>query len=107
MTELWSLENEIYDEDFSLRPEYKERAAVLKFFATPNGGGRVRELKGIDYLESEPDIKHYKLNFKIGDTIEDALNDSVRIGFFIACSENLLMLRQVIENVEHRFQIIY
>ena len=97
----------VHDEDFSLRPEYKECAAVLKFFATPNGGGRVRELKGIDYLESEPDIKHYKLNFKIGDTIEDALNDSVRIGFFIACSENLLMLRQVIENVEHRFQIIY
>lgn len=97
----------IHDEDFSVRPEYKERAAVLKFFATPNGGGKVRELKGLDYLESEPDIKHYKLNFKIGDTIEDALNDSVRIGFYIVCSENMQKLRQVIDNVEHKFQILY
>lgn len=97
----------IHDEDFSVRPEYRERAAVLKFFATPNGGGKVRELKGLDYLESEPDIKHYKLNFKIGDTIEDALNDSVRIGFYIVCSENMQKLRQVIDNVEHKFQILY
>lgn len=97
----------IHDEDFSVRPEYKNRAAVLKFFATPNGGGKVRELKGLDYLENEPDIKHYKLNFKIGDTIEDALNDSVRIGFYIVCSENMQKLRQVIDNVEHKFQILY
>ena len=97
----------VHDEDFSLRPEYKERAAVLKFFATPNGGGKVRELKGLDYLENEPEIKHYKLNFQIGDTIEDALNDSVRIGFYIVCSENMQKLRQVIDNVEKKFQILY
>ena len=97
----------IHDEDFSLRPEYKERAAILKFFATPNGGGKVRELKGLDYLENEPDIKHYKLNFKIGDTIKDALNDSVRIGFYIVCSENMQKLREVIDNVEKKFQILY
>lgn len=97
----------VHDEDFSLRPEYRERAAVLKFFATPNGGGKVRELRGLDYLENEPDIKHYKLNFQIGDTIEDALNDSVRIGFYIVCSENLQKLRQVIDNVEKKFQILY
>lgn len=97
----------VHDEDFSLRPEYKERAAVLKFFATPNGGGKVRELQGLDYLENEPDIKHYRLNFKIGDTIEDALNDSVRIGFYIVCSENMQKLRQVIDNVEHKFKILY
>ncbi len=97
----------VHDEDFSLRPEYRERAAVLKFFATPNGGGKVRELKGLDYLESEPDIKHYKLNFQIGDTIEDALNDSVRIGFYIVCSESMRKLREVINNVEQKFQILY
>ncbi|MBR4793299.1 MAG: ATP-grasp domain-containing protein [Bacteroidaceae bacterium] len=93
--------------DFSLRPEYKERAAVLKFFETPNGGGKVREIKGLDYLDNEPDIKHYRLNFKIGDTIEDALNDSVRIGFYIVCSENMQKLREVISNVQKNFQIIY
>ena len=97
----------VHDEDFSLRPKYKERAAVLKFFETPNGGGKVREIKGIDYLDNEPDIKHYRLNFTIGDTIEDALNDSVRIGFYIICSENIQKLHEVISNVEEKFKILY
>ena len=97
----------VHDADFSLKPEYKERAAVLKFFETPNGGGKVKEIKGLDYLDNEPDIKHYRLNFKIGDTIEDALNDSVRIGFYIVCSENIQKLREVISNVQKKFQIIY
>lgn len=97
----------VHDEDFSLRPEYKDRAAVLKFFETPGGGGKVREINGLDYLESEPDIKHYRLNFKIGDTIENALNDSVRIGFYIICSESMQKLREVIKNIEKNFQIIY
>ena len=97
----------VHDEDFSLRPEYNERAAVLKFFETPGGGGKVREIKGLDYLESETDIKHYRLNFKIGDTIENALNDSVRIGFYIVCSESMQKLREVINNIEKNFQIIY
>lgn len=97
----------VHDEDFSLRPEYRERAAVLKFFETPGGGGKVREIKGLDYLDNEPDIKHYRLNFKIGDTIENALNDSVRIGFYIVCSENMQKLREVINNVQKNFQIIY
>lgn len=97
----------VHDADFSLRSEYKERSAVLKFFETPNGGGKVREIKGLDYLDNEPDIKHYRLNFKIGDTIEDALNDSVRIGFYIVCSENMQKLREVISNVQKNFQIIY
>lgn len=97
----------VHDEDFSLRPEYKERAAVLKFFETPGGGGKVTQIKGIDYLDNEPDIKHYKLNFKIGDTIENALNDSVRIGFYIVCSENMQKLREVMDNVQRNFQIIY
>ena len=97
----------VHDEDFSLRPEYKDRAAVLKFFETPGGGGKVSEIKGLDYIENEPDIKHYRLNFNIGDTIENALNDSVRIGFYIVCSENMQKLREVINNVEKNFQIIY
>ena len=97
----------IHDEDFSIRPEYKNRAAVLKFFETPGGGGAVRNIGGLDYLENEPDIVHYRLNFKIGDVIENARNDSLRIGFYIACSENMGKLREVINNVEKNFEIQY
>ena len=97
----------VQNKDFSIRNEYKERASILKFFKTPDGGGRVADIRGLDYLESEPDIKEYKLNFGIGDVIEDAKNDSARIGFFIACSETKERLDKVVDQIEKRFQIIY
>lgn len=97
----------IHEEDFSLREQYLDRVAVLRFFATPNGGGVVKDIEGIDYLKSEQDIKFFRFNFKIGDTIQDALNDSARIGFYIACSENEKRLRQVMNNIEKKVKIIY
>jgi len=96
----------IHEQDFSLRPEYYNRAAVLKFFATPCDGGVVQDIKGLEYLEKEPDILQYKLNFKKGDIILPALNDSARIGFYIACSDDMEKLNRVMENVEQNFEII-
>lgn len=96
----------IYEQDFSLRSEYRDRAAVLRFFSTPEEGGIVKKIEGLDYLNFEPDIVQYKLNFKIGDTIYPASNDSARIGFYIACSENVDKLNKVMNNVECKFKII-
>lgn len=95
----------IHDEDFSIRPQYKERVAVLKFFPTPKGGGRVSSIEGVDYLDSEKDIVQYKFNFCVGDVIEDAVNDSARIGFYIATCENMARLCQVMEEVERKVVI--
>ena len=95
----------VNDCNFSITEEYKVKAAVLKFFATPNGGGRVESINGLDYLDQTKDIAEYQLNFSVGDTIEDAKNDSARIGFFIACSDNTERLNEVINEVEKRFEI--
>ena len=97
---------DIHEQDFSLRPEYRNRAAVLKFFSTPREGGVVKAVKGLDYIESEPDIVQFKLNFKIGDAIVPAANDSARIGFYIACSESKEKLNEVMKNVEQQFEIV-
>lgn len=97
----------IKDVDFSIRPEYWERSAVLKFFETPKGGGVVRKIEGLDYLKNEPDIKHFRLNFGIGDRIENARNDNARIGFYIACSETMQKLQSVMRNVDNKFTILY
>lgn len=96
----------IHDQDFSIRPEYRDRAAVLKFFPTPNGGGKVTAIEGREYLDNEPDIKHYRFNFSVGDTICDAVNDSARIGFYIAGSQTMDKLQQVMQNVEQNVHII-
>ncbi len=96
----------VTDSDFSIDSQHKDKATVLKFFSTPHGGGKVSAIEGIDYLNSEPDIRAFRFNFKIGDEITDAKNDSARIGFYIACSENIDKLRGVMESVENRVGII-
>lgn len=95
----------VNDSDFLISEAYKDKAAVLKFFATPNGGGRVESISGLDYLDQTEDIAEYQLNFSVGDTIEDAKNDSARIGFFIVCSDNATRLNNVINEVEKQFEI--
>ena len=95
----------IKESDFSIRPEYKSRAAVLKFFETPHGGGKVTAISGKDYLDSEPDIKEYRMYFKPGSVIQNAANDSTRIGFFIACSESVEQLEHVIAEVNKHVEI--
>lgn len=90
----------VHDECFALRDEFKNRTAVLKFFSTPDGGGVVKDIQGFDYLEHESDIKFFKFNFNVGDRIQNAINDSARIGFYIACSESMEKLKQVMKTVD-------
>ena len=52
------------------------------------------------------DIIQYKLNFRTGDNIVPASNDSARIGFYIACSENKEKLNEVMKNVDQNFEVI-
>lgn len=95
----------IQEADYSVSPAYIERAAILKFFKTPDGGGKVRALIGLDFLERTADINVFKFNFGVGDIIEDAKNDSARIGFYIACSENRNRLDEVIKLVDRNVAI--
>lgn len=97
----------ITEGSFPFLEKYANRCAALKFFLTPDGGGIVKSIEGLDYLDEEPDIKHFRLNFKIGDHIKNAASDSARIGFYIVCSENIDRLQKVIDNVEQKFKIIY
>ena len=96
----------IHDEDFSIREAYKNRASVLKFFNTPKGGGKVLGIEGGDYLDNTPDVIAHCFNFKVGDVIEDAPNDSSRIGYYIACSENMERLKEVMREIEEKINII-
>ena len=95
----------VFDTEFLIDSEHKDKAAVLKFFSTPQGGGEVIAIEGLDFLDTEPDIRAYKFNFKIGDEIIEAKNDSARIGFYVACSENLEKLKNVMKVVEDKVKI--
>lgn len=96
----------IGEKDFSVCDAYKSRCAVMKFFETPNNGGTVKQINGIDFLENCPAIKEYQLHFGVGDTIGNCLNDSARIGFYIACTETRTELNSIMKEVERQFSII-
>ena len=80
--------------------------AVLHFFDAPCEGGVVKEIKGLDYLNSLGDRVMYHLNFQVGDTVRQALNDSNRIGWYILKSPNRANLDEQMKQIENHFKII-
>lgn len=91
--------------DFSIPGGYKDRAAVLHFFHVPHGGGKVKAIHGEEFLRNNEAIIDYALNFSVGDTIRDASNDSVRIGYYIAVNESEAKLRKTMQEIERNFKI--
>ena len=65
------------------------------------------KINGLEVLASEPDVVQYKMNFKPGDIIEDAVSDSARIGFYIACSGTKDKLLSVMKKVESAVRVEY
>lgn len=96
----------IEEMSFSIQPKCMDRVAVLKFFSTPNGGGRVLAVEGVDFLENNPCIPAYRFNFNIGDKLEDAVSDSARIGFYIATCENMSILKDLMAEIEDKVKIV-
>ena len=94
------------EKDFRIRDSFRNRASVLHFFHVPNGGGKVLNIIGEDYLKNTPEVLDYGLNFKIGDEIHDATNDSVRIGYYIAGAETKESLEELMQDVNKYFNII-
>lgn len=84
---------------------YYDRAAVLKFFKTPRSGGIVTRVDGLNCLVDEKDVVDYHFNFRVGDRIEVEKNDSVRIGYYIACSDNEEKLKRVMDRIDREFNI--
>lgn len=82
-----------------------DRCCVLKFFDTPDNGGVVKNIHGIDFMEECENVVDYSLNFGIGDTIEPAVNDSARIGYYIAYAESNDKLRKIMNDIESKFII--
>ncbi|WP_022759226.1 ATP-grasp domain-containing protein [Butyrivibrio fibrisolvens] len=87
-----------------LAPGFEERCAALVFFETPREG-IVSQIYGEEYLKNNELIRDYCFNFAIGDHITDCVNDSVRIGYYIACAKSKYELDNLIHNVEKEVRI--
>lgn len=93
------------NEDLFVDKKLWDRCCVLKFFDTPENGGVVKHVHGLDFLDECEYVVDYALNFCVGDTIEPAVNDSARIGYYIAYAESREELRQLMNKIESGFII--
>lgn len=93
--------------DYQFPEDAKRRSAVLEFFDTlDNKEGIVKEIKGINFLESEPRIIDYKLEFSVGDFITPAKDDSKRIGYYIAIANSISELQELMQSISREFGIV-
>ena len=100
----WAVGDEV-NVDYSYE-NLSSRCAVLHFFDTPGKGGIVKEIKGLDFLDSLGEQIMYRLNFKVGDTIQETKDDTTRIGWYILKSPNRADLDNKMQMIENQFQII-
>ncbi len=100
----WAVGEEV-DADFSYE-KLSSRCAVLHFFDVPGKGGVVKEIKGLDFLDSLSEQVMCHLNFKVGDTIQQTINDSTRIGWYILKSPNRTDLNEMIRTINNHVKII-
>lgn len=100
----WAVGDEV-DVDYSYKKK-SSQCAVLHFFDVPGRGGVVKEIKGLDFLDSLSKQVMYHLNFKVGDTIQQTINDSTRIGWYILKSPNRTDLDKMIRTINNHFKII-
>lgn len=96
----------VCNEEIAVSEKFWDRCAILNFFDVEGAEGIVKEIRGEDYLANNEHIVEYSINCKEGDRIENAADDSKRIGFYIAYGESRQELDHIIRETERSFQIV-
>ena len=97
---------DVHNEEFTIDEALLERCCVLHFFDVEGDGGKVKEII-LPKLFNDKKVKCWELNFKVGDTIAKAEDDSKRIGYYIAYADNKEQLDNMIERIDSEFKIVF
>lgn len=90
----------------SVASELLNRCAVLEFFDTPGKGGKVKAIEGEEFLLNNPHVLSYKFNFKVGDTIQQAICDTARIGYYIAYADSREELQKLMQEIQNKVKFV-
>lgn len=93
-------------EDLAASKKFYKRCAILRFLDTKGREGRIREIRGREFLEGCKFIVDYGISCREGDWIANAGDDSQRAGYYIAYGEDAQELKMVIRQAEDKFQIV-
>ena len=83
-----------------------DRTAILRFFDLPCEAGVVTAIRGEEFMQNEPAIRSYKLNFQIGDYIHQPVSDSARIGYYIICANTKEDFDRITKEINEKFEIV-
>ena len=83
------------------------KVAVLQFFDTTEKCGVVKTVHGAEYMNNNPHILYWQMNFKIGDTIHRPTDGGNRIGFYVAWAENREAMKQLQAEIDQHVIIEY
>lgn len=98
-----------YEFNFNPDEKIKKRCSVLKFFDInqEDNGKPIKDLKGVDFLKNNTDVLLYNFNFKIGEKLYVAGDDSKRVGFYIACAESREKLNSLMKDIDEKVKFIF
>ena len=88
---------------------YPKRCCVLKFFDIDktNSGKTLREIKGENILSDNKKVLLYSFNVKAGEQVNNAENDSKRIGFYIAYGDTREELDSLMKLIDNNVRFVF
>ena len=104
-----TMEKDNYDCDLTIKDEFKDRCAVLKFFDinTKDDGKVLKQILGEKLLKDNPKVLLYGFNVQLGERVKVADNDSKRIGFYIAYGDTKAELDEFIKTVDENVDFVF
>lgn len=102
----WALGNGVNSENINYTDNIKCKCSWLHFFDTKGKEGILKEIKGIEILESCESIKSYHFFYDIGNTIGKAKDGGTRLGYCIVCCESFEELQKIQKLVNESVEIV-
>lgn len=96
-------------DDYRIAPCFEDRCCVLKFFDIDeqNDGKVVDKIVGEEILKDNPKVLLYQFQFKSGEVMHIAADDSKRVGFYIAYGDTRKELDSFIKMVDRKVKFIF
>lgn len=85
----------------------KEKCAELRFIEADGVGKRIKNILGLEYLNLLDGIVELRLNYNVGDVVQQTSSDRTRFGYYIICANNVHELEKLKQTISDNLKIIY
>ncbi|WP_193065030.1 ATP-grasp domain-containing protein [Oceanobacillus oncorhynchi] len=83
---------------------FNNKVVRVEYFDPPKG--KIVEIKGLDFLESTPEVIDYQVNKQPGDLIEPLISSKDRIGQYIILSDSHEKLTNISDEIKKKVKFV-